>query len=178
MYKYYFNNEYLLILISKSAKLRVKFNGLLLNITSPDDLMDPVNGYGTDERGKTISFQYENVEAVELNGNLYSIEQLNTDMDELVNKSKEEKPEEKPSTPPKSDKDSATPKKEEEPPADDKKKESYVGKYVVNLDASSPYHNTKGKVISEVNGLITYKTVVNDSYISIKVLKDKIKITS
>lgn len=174
MYKYYFNNEYLLVLMSKSSKLRVKFNGLLLNIVSSDDLMDPVNGYGTDERGKTISFQYENIEAVEINGNLYSIEQLNIDMDELVNKSKEEKPEEKPAPASKPDKD----KKEEEPPADDKKKESFVGKYVVNLDTTSPYHNTKGKVISEVNGLITYKTVFNNTYISIKVLKDKIKITS
>ncbi len=170
MYKYYFNNEYLLVLMSKSSKLRVKFNGLLLNIVSSDDLMDPVNGYGTDERGKTISFQYENIEAVEINGNLYSIEQLNTDMDELVNKSKEEKP--APASKP--DKD----KKEEEPPTNDKKKESFVGKYVVNLDTTSPYHNTKGKVISEVNGLITYKTVFNNTYISIKVLKDKIKITS
>lgn len=164
MYKYYFNSEYLLVLMIKSAKLRVKFNGLLLTISSVDDLMDPVNGFGIDEQGKTVSFHYENIEAVEINGNLYSIEQLNTDMDELVNKPKEK---------------DTTPSDKEDPKKDDtEKRESFIGKYIINLDPTSLYYNTKGKVINEFNDLITYKTVFNNSYISIMVLKDKIKTTN
>lgn len=146
---YYFDNRLLGQYLKTGVDVKVFVNGVYYVLASPNDVTNPVIGYGYDLNGGTFIFDYRAIDHILVNGSPISIEQL-----EKAFTSKNE-PEEQSKDKPESKKE---PKEKDSKEDDVKKEESIsIGAYVQNIDPSSTDFKTKGSVILSEDGFATYE---------------------
>lgn len=92
-----FNNAIIGQFVLAGAPTKVYVNGSSLTITDEDDVENPLMGFGVDEKGRMIQFDYNDVEHLLIAGNKVSIETYNKAMeDKFTKKSADDSEEEKP----------------------------------------------------------------------------------
>jgi hypothetical protein len=75
-----FNNIIIGQFALTGAPVKVYVNSRFLIITSVDDIEDPLVGFGMDENGQMVSFDYRNVEKLSVSGNEVTLDMYNQGM--------------------------------------------------------------------------------------------------
>jgi len=73
---YYFDNEYLRDYLDLGSELKVYTNGQWYTVADASDIADPNYGIAYDIHGKSIRFNYKELEQIEASGKQMTIDQL------------------------------------------------------------------------------------------------------
>lgn len=167
----YFDNEYLKLYLKDSKHLAVLVNKEYLDISDESDLESTTQGVGYNNFGEPQYFDYKAIEAIKINGFIYSRDELNQKFNPEAPSSSKEEPTKKDS---KESPDEITidpDKKKKAGKAESISKNDFIR----NLDPKSPYYGTAGSVISSNGELVTYQTYVNNSFQKISCLVEHVK---
>jgi hypothetical protein len=75
-----FNNVILGQFVLTGIPIKVYVDGVYYTITSPDDLEDPIYGFGMDEDGRMYEFDYRRIAHLLVNGNVITLDVYNDAM--------------------------------------------------------------------------------------------------
>ena len=75
-----FNNVILGQFVLTGIPIKVYVDGVYYTITSPDDLEDPIYGFGMDEDGRMHEFDYRRIDHLLVNGNNITSDTFNDAM--------------------------------------------------------------------------------------------------
>lgn len=77
---YFFDNKYLQQYLDSKRPLKIYVDQTWYEITSMDELKDPVDGIASDEFGATHYFDYRDIEQVKIGNNTITQDMLQTQM--------------------------------------------------------------------------------------------------
>lgn len=113
---YYFDNKYLQQYIDQGTELWVYDGYQWREVAEKEDLIDPVEGYGYDVNGRGYKFQYKQIEQIKVDGRIFTMDQLQTQMSGKSSDTGEKPASKGPKEPGPSDEEPAPEKKSEKEP--------------------------------------------------------------
>lgn len=165
---FYFDNEYLKQYFDQDIEVQVFVDGDMLNITSKEDINDPVYGVGTDPSGETHTFNYKDIERIKAGSHDLSIDQLQSQQDSESDTEPDDSGEDEsepnldlPPGTPGADDPGEGESAEKEPKETFKRKSPII---VEVKDIKSPYYGLRGIVLlsnsygTQYRALNTFKT--------------------